>query len=582
MGMRKGIALAFIVALAATTAHGEYTLKIKQGKYPEGVNIENLNGNIPQSSWYKNGWTDKGWTSGDYGTTYDVALSPSSVSDGVCENALTLPSMMIEDGEWLSWDGCEIYPLFSDSYTVEFRAQGAETWITLGDYIESRSMWSTHMIDLSPYCGKEGEIRFVCRSTNGYMLGLSNISIKKPTDHVFTSTNLTPKFFATGELEDGNAIVEITVMNTGVPVSSSELGIIIDGVMVSSLSEDNYWPTGETRSFQMPLPLIPNFRTDYTITINPSDKDQQIIDKSFAYCTSFKRHLYVDKGTGMWCNLCPNGTLAIEELENTYGDALIVGDTHNGDPLANDIDFTWLRFHSIPQLELNHVQSTKGETTSKFDAQICVPTEMGITINNLTIKSDGELSVNASVSTSDSFSDTDKTFRIGYILTHNVAGNDNLGYYQKNICTTAQQKQYRYLPSTMVANMCSFPNVTIPSRLATLSENPAFTGINESLPESLAAGETYDYEWDIPIPEGFDNFDGMRLVLFIINARTNNIINSTATYIDDYASIEELTESPIESKTGYIFTIEGREVSADVSGLTPGVYIINGKKVLIK
>lgn len=582
MKIRKDIILGAIFSLFASAAQGEYVLKISQGKYPEGVKTENLNGNIPEESWYKQSWTKEGWSVGDYGNSYNVAVSPSHVAEGICENALTLPSITIEEGEWLLWEGCEGYPLFSDNYTVEFKPDEDETWVTLGEFTEDESKWSVNMIDLSPYQGKKGEIRFVCCSEEGYLLVLNNISVKKLTDHTYALTNKTPKFFSTGELEEGNALTEISVMNTGAPIQGAIISITVGEEVISSHQEDNLWPSGETRYFQLPLPLTPNVRADYKITIEPSDGEKQTIGESFAYCTSFKRHLYVDKGTGMWCNACPTGTLLIEELEETYGDALIVAETHEGDPLANDMYFPWLKFYSIPHVMLNHIQSTKGEDASRFESQICLPTEMEINITDLSVKSDGTLSAKASVSTSESFDATDRAYRIGYVLTRNVSGYEDPVYYQKNICTLAKEKQYRYLPTRMTFQMCYFPNVTIPSQLATTSDNPAFTGVAGSLPETLAAGETYECEWDIPLPEGFDSFSGIRLAAYIIDAGKRNIINSTASYIDDYAGIEEITDSAPDTRTKQIFTIDGRQVKGNGGSLLPGLYIIDGEKVLIK
>lgn len=570
------------MTLTAIAAQGEYTLKIRKGKYPEGVTTENLNGNLPDETWYKRSWTEAGWSTGEYANSAAVAVSPSHVAEGICENALTLPSITIEEGEWLCWEGCEGYPLFSDRYTVELRPEGNETWTILGEFTEENSDWSIHLIDLSEYQGINVEIRFVCRSDSGYLLVLNNISVKKLTDYTFALTNKTPKFFAAGELEAGCAKTEISIMNTGAPMKGANIGITVNEEAVSSLQDDNYWPTGETRHFQLPLPLTPNVRADYKITIEPTDGEKHTIGESFGYCTSFKRYLYVDKGTGMWCNACPEGALVIEELEATYGDALIVGETHEGDLLANDIYFKWLKFYGIPHVMLNHIQSTKGSNTERFENQICIPTEMEINITGLTFKSDGTLSARATVSTSGSFTDTDRTYRIGYVLTHNVSGYENPLYYQDNICTLAKEKQYRYLPSRMTSPMCYFHNVTLPSPLETTSESPAFTGVAGSLPEILAAGETYDSEWDIPLPEGSDRFDGMRLEAYILDVDSRYIINSTATYIDNYAGIDEITDCLPKSRPERIFTIDGRQVKGDSTSLHPGLYIIEGKKVLIK
>lgn len=95
--------------MAASSAHGEYTLKITRGNYPEGVKIENISGCIPEEYAYKKVAIDRGWTAGDYGANLNVCLSPSFMKQGeVCENALILPLLKIEEGEWLSWDGCAV------------------------------------------------------------------------------------------------------------------------------------------------------------------------------------------------------------------------------------------------------------------------------------------------------------------------------------------------------------------------------------------------------------------------------------------------------------------------------------------
>lgn len=569
-----------IISFMAFNTQAEYTLKIKNGKYPDGVTTENLNSNIPDSLWYKRSWTKEGWSTGDYAKSTNVAVSPSHVADGVCGNALTLPVLTVEDGEWLSWNGCEVYPLFSDIYTVEFLPEGCETWIELGKFTESESSWSRHMIDMSQYSGLKGNIRFVCRSTEGYMLALTDISLRKPAENDLLAINHTPKFFAAGDLEEGNAMVEVAVMNAGAKIEGAVIGLTIGEDSVTSFIEDNAWQTGETRTYSLPLPLTPNVRADYKLTIEISGGEKQTLCESFAYCTSFKRYLYVDKGTGMWCNQCPTGTLTIEELEDTYGDSLIVGETHNGDPLADDTYFSFLKFYAIPYIMLNHIQTTKGENADRFERQICVPTEMEINISGLSVKGNGDLSVEAIVNTSEEFSDTDRNFRIGYMLTRNISGLENPGYYQKNICTLAKEKQYRYLPSRMSSRMCFFHDVKIPSPEATATENPAYTGIRESLPTTLGAGQSYDFAWDIPLPEGYSSFEGMRLVAFIIDSDTLYIINSKAEDIDELAGIDEVSACGMQ-RDG-IFSIDGRKIVAERESLLPGLYIIDGKKVLIR
>lgn len=576
----RNILLIVLIGSTWLFAHGEYMLKINKGKYPENVRIENLNGETPLPSGYKNGWTEEGWTAGDYGNRKNVALAPSYMAEGKsCESALTLPSMTIEEGEWLSWEGCEVYPLRKESYTVELLQSGNPSWKLLGEYTEDSSNWNKRMICLDEYAGKECVVRFVCRSANGYMLALSNIVISKPNSQSFYCINQTPKLIAIGELEDGLAYTDISVTNTGSTIANAKIELLKEEAIAAEIEETDEWKTGETRSYTLPLPLSSNKRVDYKISIMPQGGAKQTLTESFVYCTSFKRKLFVDKATGMWCNNCPVGTLALTDLEAEYGNSIISVETHNGDLLANDIYFKWLGYYSIPRFELNRENSTEGEGTNKFADQICQPTEMGIMISDLEFKEDGLLGVCAKVNTSESFISTNKTYRIGYVLTRDVMGDENKKYYQSNNCTIAKYKQYYYLPSRIPYDLCYFPNVSIPSPIASSSADPAFTGIEGSLPQSIAAEESYSYSWDIPLPEGFSNFSGMRLVAFILDLGKKTIVNATAVNIEDCADVEKIPGNEIYSGSNGIYSIDGRRLTEVQE---PGIYIINGKKVLKK
>ncbi|MDE6697602.1 MAG: hypothetical protein K2K25_12050 [Muribaculaceae bacterium] len=574
----KKIIIQALVSLVALSANAEYSLKISRGKFPEGVSTQSLNGFKPDSLAYKKVALGQGWAGGDYGKRLNVALSPSFMKTGeTCENALTLPMLKIEEGEWLSWEACAVYPIFKETYTVEYRESESDVWVTVGEFKESGNDWKGRLLDLSPCYGKEVEIRFVCRSPKGYMLALSKVAIKPLQPLTFECSNLTPKFFALSELEEGEAIAHFSLTNLGSSVSGIVVGLSIDDEVISQVEENEEWKPGESRIFDLPLPLKLNQRSDYKIILMSDDATNLTLGQSFAYCTSFKRHLLVDKGTGMWCNNCPTGTLAIDELEKEYGDALIGIETHYDDLLADEVNFKWLNFYAIPYMMLNRVRTSAGEGSDKFVDYICRPTEMEIVINTLVENEDGTLTVHATVNTSEDFTDSDRTFRIGYEVTKSFSGNESNMFYQKNICNIASFKQYYYLPSRMLYNLCYFPNVSLPSPLANDTENIAFTGIKYSLPATLEAGSSYECTWDIPMPTGYTNFSGMRVVAYVLDAATQEIVNSVAISVDDYAEVKFQESSNPRPTSNQIYTIDGSKLK--VAPQT-GIYIQNGKKII--
>ena len=581
MEMRKILMMASMAASVALGAHGEYTLSPGRGTLPEGVTTGNINGCVPDRRMYKNGWTDQGWGVGDYGSVSNAVICPSYMAIGEeCMAALTLPAITIQEGEWLCWQSRAAYPIRQEQHTVEIRRAGDETWTEISNAKDSGSDWTFRMTDLSEYAGQQCEIRFICRSEKGYMLLLNGIRTCRPAEHSFECMNRAPKFFALDEAEDGKTSIDFSIRNTGAPADAVKAVILIDGVPAAESDIESEWATDETRWFSLQIPMRLNERTDYTIAIINQEEETISFDESFAFLTSKKRNLLVDEGTGMWCNNCPVGNLEMESLEETYGGSLIAVQTHNGDPLANDIYFSWLGYRAIPTMELNRVRATAGENSRKFKDYLCLPTEMAIEVTEMRVNDDGTLSIKAEVSTSDLFSATDKTFRIGYVLTKDIDGNEDLTYYQSNYCSIATYRQYYYLPSHIPAMLCRFTNTSLPSTIASTSDDPSFTGIKESLPERLEAGTTYSVSWDIPLPTGYTDFTGMRLVAYIINAGNRNIENSTAAYVDEYSGVETVIAdrqgaSPVET----IVSIDGRIMGNDIKTLQPGIYIINGKKV---
>ena len=80
----------------------------------------------------------------------------------------------------------------------------------------------------------------------------------------------------------------------------------------------------------------------------------------------FTRALVVDKATGMWCNNCPEGEGAVENLKERFGSRLILLNTHVQDVLANTPYWDNLKYYSVPRMMLNRIRATEGGNAKKF------------------------------------------------------------------------------------------------------------------------------------------------------------------------------------------------------------------------
>lgn len=575
--MKYSLLLAF--GALALSANAEYVLIPNNGNLPEDVTAENISGVLPDASVYKNGFTDQGWTVGPYGDVSSALIAPSYMpSDQTCMSALVLPVIPILPGEFLQCQDCAVFPRRQEIYTVEIRRESESDWTLLKEVSRSGSGWNAMLLDLATYAGSQCQIRFVCRSQSGYMLALDQIRVTAPDDCSFVCSREAPRFFSLADCEGGAAPVSFSLRNVGNPLTDVSVGISVDGISVAETYCPGIWNTDESESISLFLPISLNTVTDYSVYVRPQSGQPVSLLQDFAYMTSLPRRLLVDKGTGMWCPNCPTAIVDINKLEEQYGDNLIVVDTHYDDLYANDIYYAGLSFYSLPRMKLNRIRATDNATSARFKNYLCMPTEIGIDIENLSLTDSNTLSVKASVATSADFSSS-ATYRIGYVLTKTITAEIDPRIYQQNSCSLPDKLQFYYLPSKIPAPLCQLPDTSLPSPLATKADDQAFVGMEGSLPLTLYPSESYSSQWEIPLPVGYDNFSDMRLVAYVIDTETKTVINSVAVDIDALADVAPVIAPA--AHTDAIFSIDGRCVGSSLEGLPHGIYILNGKKIKI-
>lgn len=162
----------------AQSATPAYSLKLSSGKLPKDVETANANGLLPKKSAYERGYTETGWTVDRLYSYGYVAVTPTyTAGEGSCENTLTLPPLKIEKGQRLQWKSQSVYRHFPESYRVEaVPTDGSAPVILTEVEVESYSA-AAHDIALSPVEGREVSLRFVCTSSEGYLLAMWDVQV---------------------------------------------------------------------------------------------------------------------------------------------------------------------------------------------------------------------------------------------------------------------------------------------------------------------------------------------------------------------------------------------------------------------
>lgn len=169
--------------LSALPMHGAqetpaYVLNLSSGKLPKDVETANANGLLPKTAAYKRGYTKTGWTVDRLYSFGYVAVTPTYTGgEGSCENTLTLPPLKIEKGHRLAWKAQSVYRHFPESYRVEAVPADGSAPVILAE-VEAEAYFATpHDISLAPVEGQEVSLRFVCTSSNGYLLAMWDVQV---------------------------------------------------------------------------------------------------------------------------------------------------------------------------------------------------------------------------------------------------------------------------------------------------------------------------------------------------------------------------------------------------------------------
>lgn len=112
-----------------------------------------------------------------------------------------------------------------------------------------------------------------------------------------------------------------------------------------------------------------------------------------------------------------------------------------------------------------------------------------------------------------------------------------------------------------------------------------YYGVAGFLPSVITEGETYKSEYTLPIPDNVQNAKNLKEVALLLNTSKGEILNADRTNISGEVPTGITTINSNSSDTFDVYNLMGVKVCAGASSLNAlpqGVYIVNGKNVLVK
>lgn len=305
--------------------------------------------------------------------------------------------------------------------------------------------------------------------------------------------------------------------------------------------------------------------------------EQVIETKVFVAGTTYEKTVVVEEFTGTWCGNCPRGIVGMKYMEENYGDKGFIGiAVHYNDKMEVNSYWDIIEYYSQGQfpsavMDRNYYFDPSKETLEAYykDARQ-LPTEAKVEIS---AQYDEEKNSVTAVATSEyGFTADEVTYALAFVVTENNVG----PYVQEN-----------YFAGSSV-DMDGWQNLG-PSVLTTfdhVARNIWFAfGIKDSQPANVEEKTPYTFSIDLPM-DNVKNVNDCDVIVMLINYTTGMIVNGAKMSLEGQAGVESLIGEN-EAAIYKAYNLNGVKVmetkdAGEINNLPKGIYIVNGKKVVVK
>ena len=244
-----------------------------------------------------------------------------------------------------------------------------------------------------------------------------------------------------------------------------------------------------------------------------------------------KHRPLIEEYTGLWCQWCPRGHVAMEMIEEQYGDDQVSISYHVNDAMAVTQTFI-VNVMGVPVGTVDRgplIDPYYGETeredfaiSRNIEAAMALETPVGIQVGAELIGS--KVNVRTTVTAAEDIDNAN--YQIGYVLT--CSGLSNSSWRQMNEYSSYRGKDtFKGTPLEPLTEESVYIRGMVYNNVAV--DVSGMRGVNGSLPASLTAGETYQHNYS------FNNIDRNALIqdpnrlevaAFVINKSTGRIVNA--------------------------------------------------------
>jgi hypothetical protein len=464
---------------------------------------------------------------------------------GQADDWLISPPITITDANtFLVWRAYSPDASFRDGYQVRISttdsAIASFTNLAL-NVAQELTTWTQRSVKLTNYVGQTIYFAFRNNSTDKYLLFMDDIKVEVLKNNNAIVRNLTFDKYNPLTTE---VPVKINVENHGaVQLTSFLFDYTIGGnTYTDTVSNLNIAPlkaADVTHSITYVIDEVGEFPLSVKIS-NPNgtaDEDttnNEITRYIYGLETPVNKKVLVEEATGTWCQWCPRGAVNMDLIVEKYPDLVMPVAVHNSDPMTIP-DYDSPMGATIGGYPSGHVDRTARDIDPlDFETNVLalqdrlVPAEVTTNVTwdpdtrTATIHGTAHLTIPTQAN----------ALRFNCIITEsNVTGEDS-GYDQVNAYSgggAGVMGGFEELPNPVPYEQMVYDFVA----RAILG---TFDGLESSVPDEVAAGEDFDFEFSYTVPDEYD-VNEMKAIILVQDEENGQILNGDIQNLGETTSV---------------------------------------------
>ena len=425
--------------------------------------------------------------------------------------------------------------------TVEVSTNGGTTWTTIFTLDPSAAWQNNLATNLSAYAGQNNVlVAFRHNDGNAWADGfaIDNVSVYVPPANDAKINSIALNRYG---VINTNSNLVLNVTNLG---SSTISNLTVDWNDGTSHSQVINVSIAPFATLDVTHPTALNYTTavEKTIAVNitavnggvDADVSNNTGSKLFnSLSQASPKKVVIEEGTGTWCQWCPRGAVAMEQMFQTHPNDFIGIAVHNGDPMTVAAYEGGANFGGFPGCNVDRALLDQSVSSSLFENYyqqrigLAVPAALSMTITGTTNKT---IVANATFRTV--FASAN--YRLGVIIIEDNVTGTAAGYNQSNAYSggaNGAMGGYESLPNPVPAANMVYDHVG----RALLG---GYSGQANSVPTTITDGLTATYTFNYTIPST-SNSANMSAVAILIDNATGEIVNAEKTSLSA-ANVNEL------------------------------------------